>query len=77
MLETKDTAISIFLIFDEDYLHLDSHTLELRCKIVNSDGTDLNADAKVGFINHPLHAMFSQVDVSLNETLITVASNKC
>ena len=52
---------------DEHYLDLNSHTLELRCKIVNSDGSDLKADAKVGFVNYPLHAMFSQMDVYLNE----------
>ena len=42
---------------------------------MNSDGSDFKADAIVGFINYPLHAVFSQVDVYLNEKLITVASN--
>ena len=52
---------------DEDHLDLNSHTLELWCKIVNCDGSDLKVDAKVGFVNYPLHAMFSQMDVYLNE----------
>ena len=52
---------------DEDYLDLSFHTLELRCKIVKADGTDIPADAPVGFVNYPLHALFSQVDVFLNE----------
>ena len=60
---------------DEDYLDLSSHTLELRCKIVKADGTDIPADAPVGFVNYPLHALFSQVDVFLNEKLISIASN--
>ena len=60
---------------DEDYFDLSDHTLELQCKIVKLDGTSLPADAHVGFVNHPLHSLFSQVDVHLNEKLITIPSN--
>ena len=35
-----------FYIPDKDHLVLSSHTLELRCKIVEGDGTDIPADGR-------------------------------
>ena len=60
---------------DEDYFDLSDHSLELQCKIVKLDGAPIGADAKVAFVNHPLHSLFSQVDVHLNEKLITIPSD--
>lgn len=59
---------------DEEYTDLD-HTLEIECKIVKADGSNLDADDLVGFVNCPLHAMFSQIDVWIAETLVTSSSN--
>ena len=59
---------------DEEYTGLD-HTLELECKIVKSDGKDLAVDDVVGLVNCPLHAMFSQIDVWVSETMVTNSSN--
>ena len=59
---------------DEEYTNLE-HTLELECKIIKTDGKDLTADDVVGLVNCPLHAMFSQIDVWVSETMVTNSSN--
>ena len=60
------------------YIDLNSTYIRFYFKIVNEDGTDLNADEianlKVGVINLPLHTVFSQIDVYLNDRLITDGS---
>ena len=38
-------------------------------------GNDLADDAAVGAVNLFLHSLFSQVDISLNGTLITASTN--
>lgn len=58
-----------------EYLDLSHTYLYVRFKIVNSDGKNLEADAKVAPVNNFLHSLFSQVDVSLNNTLITTSEN--
>lgn len=55
----------------EEYLDLANTYLHIRAKITNGDGTDLAEGAKVGPVNYWLHSLFSQVDISLNETVIT------
>ena len=54
--------IEFYIPLDEDYPDLNSHILVLRCKIMNSDCSDLKAGAKVltRCVNYPLHAMFSK-----------------
>lgn len=60
----------------EDYLDLAHTQLHVKAKIVNADGTNLGAEAKVGPVNLFLHSMFSQADVYLNDSMIS-ASNNC
>jgi hypothetical protein len=59
----------------EDYIDFNDSQLFVRCKIVKADGTAIGAAGKVGFINNALNSLFSQVDVSLNGTLITDSTN--
>jgi hypothetical protein len=59
----------------EDYLDLSNSLLHLRAKIVKANGDDLEAASSVGPVNNFLHSLFSQVDVSLNGTLITSSTN--
>ena len=62
---------------DEHYTNL-NHALLLDVKIVKSDnGSALTAedDNKVGLSNFPLHALFSQVDVYINDRLVTSSAN--
>lgn len=49
--------------------------LYVRAQIVNVDGTNLADDAKVGPVNLWLHSLFSQVDMSLNEKLVSPSTN--
>ena len=55
----------------DEYIDLAQTQLYIRAKITNADGTHLQAAAPVGPVNLFLHSLFSQVDVSLNERLIT------
>ncbi len=59
----------------DDYLDLANTYLYVRAQIVNADGSALAEDAKVGPVNLWLHSLFSQVDLSLNEKLISPSSN--
>lgn len=59
----------------EDYTDLCNTFLHLRAKVTKADGTPLDADAKVLPINNWLHTLFSQVDVSLNDTLVSASEN--
>ena len=57
------------------YLDLANTYLLVRAKIVNGNGTDIVADTQVVPVNNWLHSVFSQVDVYLNDTLVTPSSN--
>ena len=47
----------------------------MKAKIVNENGTDLGADVSVAPVNLMLHSLFSEVDVTLNDKLISSSSN--
>ena len=59
----------------EEYVDLSQTKLHIKAKITNGDGTNLAEDAQVGPSNLFLHSLFSQCEVSLNERLVSVASN--
>ncbi|MDJ0933677.1 hypothetical protein [Breoghania sp.] len=59
----------------EDYIDAGNTLLSLQAQIVKADGTNLPDDAMVGPTNLWLHSLFSQVDVSLNEKLISPSTN--
>ena len=70
----------------EEYVDLSESYLQVTAKIVQPGGGDLvqtadgdgavtGADAGVGPVNLWLHSLFSQVDVSLNERLVTPSMN--
>ena len=59
----------------EDYLDLANTYVYVRAQIVKDYGTNLAEDAEVGPTNLWLHSLFSQVDVSLNEKLISPSTN--
>ena len=58
-----------------DYLDLSNTFLHLEAKIINPDGTNLANDAAVAPVNYWMHSLFSQVDVLLNDTLVTPSEN--
>ena len=57
------------------YLDLANTYLLIRAKVVPGDCTDLAADTQVAPVNNWLHSLFSQVDVYINDTLVTPSSN--
>ncbi|XP_026104439.1 uncharacterized protein F54H12.2-like [Carassius auratus] len=58
----------------DDYLDLNNTMLYLRVKITGPDGADIAHPAKVGPINYLAATMFSQVDVTLGDRLISQSS---
>jgi len=59
----------------EDYIDFANTMLYVRVKVTAADGTNLAEDAPIGPVNLFLHSLFSQVDISLNGTLITASTN--
>ena len=59
----------------QDYLDAANTQLYVKAKITQADGTAIANDAAVGPINLFLHSLFSDVEVSLNETPVTSSNN--
>ena len=59
----------------DDYIDFANSYLHVKAKTVRANGANLEAADTVGPVNNLLHSLFSQVDVSLNGTLITNSSN--
>ena len=61
----------------EVYVDLTNSFLHVTAKITYEDGTDLAPGAAVGPTNLFLHSLFSQLDMYLNDKLITSSVNTC
>ncbi|KAJ8018950.1 hypothetical protein HOLleu_42760 [Holothuria leucospilota] len=59
----------------DDYIDLSQTILHVRAKIVQGNGEDIENDANVGPANLMLQTLFSEVDVSLNDRLVTPSTN--
>jgi len=59
----------------DDYVDFANTMLHVKAKVTRENGTDLAADTAVGPVNLFIHSLFSQVDISLNGTLITSSTN--
>lgn len=59
----------------DDYIDLSHTMLHITAKVLNQDGTKLKADAGVGPTNNWLHSLFNQLDVYLNQKLISPPNN--
>ena len=59
----------------DDYIDFGNSYLHIKAKLMRSNGNNLDTDDTVGPVNNFLHSLFSQVDVSLNGTLITNSTN--
>ena len=60
---------------DDEYTSLILHCLELGVRIKKSDGDVLPADEEVAFVNYPLHSMWSQLNLYVNDELVTQSSS--
>ena len=61
---------------NEDYINLQKTSLYFKAKIVKSDGTNLDNNAEVAFINYPGSTLFSKVDVSIGDANDNVLSHE-
>lgn len=59
----------------QHYLDLHDSFLYLKVQVVNKNGTNLAADAKVSTVNCFLHALFSQLDIYFNSQLVSTSNN--
>ncbi|GFW23025.1 uncharacterized protein F54H12.2 [Trichonephila clavipes] len=59
----------------EDYIDLSQTQLFVKAKIVKTDNTPITKDDTIGPVNLFLHSLFSQVDVSLNDRMVSNSSN--
>ena len=73
----SDTAPLEFFIAGngEDYIDLNNTLVYLRIKIRSPDGGAIADGANVGLIHYPGATIFSQVDISLGDRLISQSSN--
>ena len=65
-----DTIEFVSTANSDVYTNLASSYLQVLAKIPGGDGSDLNADAKVGPVNAWMHVLFSQMEVYLNNKLV-------
>ena len=59
----------------EEYLDLKNSRLNLICRIVNKDGSNCNADAVVAPINDLFNSLWSNIELFLNDRLISHSNN--
>ncbi|GFY19643.1 uncharacterized protein F54H12.2 [Trichonephila clavipes] len=59
----------------EDYIDLSQTQLYVKAKIVKVDNTPITKDDTIGPVNLFLHSLFSQVDVSLNDCVVSNSNN--
>lgn len=59
----------------EEYLDLNQTQLYVKVKIVKADGGSIDKDVQIGPVNLFLHSLFSQVDITLNDRLVSDSSN--
>ena len=59
----------------EDYIDLTNTFLHLGVKITAADGANIADAAAIGPVNLLMHSLFSQVDVALNDKLVSSSTN--
>ena len=56
----------------DDYLDLTYVVLEVAVRIVDTDGNPMKDEVNVTLVNNPLNALFQQVEVSLNNVIVSI-----
>ena len=72
--QNSDTIEFICPANPDVYTDLANSYLHVKAKITKANGTNLEPDEQVGPVNLWLHALFSQVEVFLNNKLVTPSS---
>lgn len=72
----SDTPIEIVVSGSgAEYIDLKRSKLYVKARILKTDGTALADTEKTGLVNLPLQSMFSQMDVYLNNKLVSFNTN--
>ncbi|XP_061190426.1 uncharacterized protein F54H12.2-like [Saccostrea echinata] len=72
----SDTPIEIVVSGSgAEYIDLKRSKLYVKARILKADGTALAEQEKTGIVNLPLQSMFSQMDVYLNNKLVSFNTN--
>lgn len=75
----SDTNVVEFFVAGtgEEYIDLGKTKLYVKARIQKSNGSPLSADEsrKIGPVNNWLHSIFSQLDVFLNDRLVSTSNN--
>ncbi|CAK1598850.1 unnamed protein product [Parnassius mnemosyne] len=59
----------------DDYIDLSHTLLHIKAKVLNQDSTNLVSTTIVAPVNNWLHSLFSQLDVYLNQKLVSPPNN--
>ncbi len=57
------------------YMDLKNSLLYIKLKIVKSDGSDITVDDEVALTNAPLHSIFSQIDLNVQQQPVNEVGN--
>ena len=75
-IDSEDTPIEIVVSgAGAEYTDLKRSRLYVKAKIIKSDGSDLAADENAGVVCLPLQSLFSQLDIYLNNKLVSLNTN--
>ena len=69
------TPVEFFVNGSGDYIDLANSLIHVKVKITKADGTNIDGADNVGPANLLLHTMFSEVDVKLNDVMISSTNN--
>ena len=73
--DSDDTIEFKIAEMDSEYIDLKNSFIRVNAKIVNADREPLGKTADVAPVNFWLHALFSQIDMTLKDTLVTTSNN--
>ena len=59
----------------QEYIDLANTQIYVKTQIVQANGDNIPNDAAVGPVNNLLHSLFSEVDVKVNDTLLSSTNN--
>lgn len=72
----SDTPIEIVVSGSgAEYIDFKGSKLYVKARILKADGSTMAANEKTGIVNLPLQSMFSQMDVYLNNKLVSFNTN--
>ena len=62
--------IEFNIIGNDDFIDLSATTLHVKVKLAKADGVAHAKDAEVALINNAMHSLFSDVIVTINDTIV-------